>query len=387
MIKLSAAALAYARQPGFSALVFSDVKTPTGKSVAYKQAAADDLSQMGLVALTENTFYGMPAGRSSERTTMAVVAQINNDADRWLRSVVGGRPLTGSVKQAAGNFGAITLRDGSAKAKVQLLLFDGDAYGVFAFAESTLLLNEPQSSERLSLAQRLMIVPMVRSAAAELVAAQDVAIARYTAKSASEMLEPKKRCASSKKLPTNATCGALSAVSLRRPRSTSWWPPSRCRASRAWAPSTSRRSSSRMMTATEMRRGVARRWIGSLPVSRRLPLPSYERTVKYRAMVSTSTTLRRTDGGVTSTRPSTCTSSTRSHRSRSSSPTMDPPPSSSARAWSTPTSARARSRSARQPAPQRRDGVLRPAHAGDGDGQPAVDERVYRRLRLHAVDL
>jgi len=71
------------------------------------------------VALTENIFYGKPTGRSSERTTMAVVAQINDDADRWIRSVVGGRPLAGSVMQAAGNFGAITLRDGSVKAKVQ----------------------------------------------------------------------------------------------------------------------------------------------------------------------------------------------------------------------------------------------------------------------------
>ena len=43
MIKLSAAALAYARQPGFSALVFSDVKPPTGQSAAYPQAAANDL--------------------------------------------------------------------------------------------------------------------------------------------------------------------------------------------------------------------------------------------------------------------------------------------------------------------------------------------------------
>ena len=50
--------------------------------------------------------------------------------------------------QAAGSFGAITLRDGSAKAKVQLLPFDGNAYGVFAFVDSILLLNESQSSER-----------------------------------------------------------------------------------------------------------------------------------------------------------------------------------------------------------------------------------------------
>ena len=149
MIKLSAAALAYARQLGFSALVFSDVKTPTGQSAAYKQAAADDLSQMGLVALNEHIFYGKPTGRSSERTAIAVVAQINDGADRWFRSVVGGRPLAGSVMQAAGGFGAITLRDGSAKAKVRLLPFDGDAYGVFAYVGSILLLNEPQSSERL----------------------------------------------------------------------------------------------------------------------------------------------------------------------------------------------------------------------------------------------
>ena len=99
---------------------------------------------MGLVAvaLTAGIFYSKPTSRSSERTAMAVVPQINDDADRWLRSVVGGRPLAGSVLQAAGNFGAITLRDGSVKAKVQLLPFDGDAYGVFAFVESILLLNE-----------------------------------------------------------------------------------------------------------------------------------------------------------------------------------------------------------------------------------------------------
>ena len=45
-----------------------------------------------------------------------------------------------------------------------------------------------------------MINPMVRSAAAELIAAQDEAITRYTAESASEMLQPEQRCASSKKL-------------------------------------------------------------------------------------------------------------------------------------------------------------------------------------------
>ena len=114
VIKLSIAALANARKPGFSAFIFSDVKTPTGNSAAYKQAAADDLGQMGLVARTEGIFYGKPTGRNSERTTMAVVAEvINDDADRWLRSIVGGRPLAGSVMQAAEHFGAIPLCDGS----------------------------------------------------------------------------------------------------------------------------------------------------------------------------------------------------------------------------------------------------------------------------------
>jgi hypothetical protein len=44
-----------------------------------------------------------------------------------------------------------------------------------------------------------MINPMVRSATAELIAVQDEAIARYTAESASDMLEPEQRCAASKK--------------------------------------------------------------------------------------------------------------------------------------------------------------------------------------------
>ena len=83
MIKLTAAALGYARQPGFSALDFSDVKPPTGQSATYTQAAADDLSQMGLVALTQNIFFGKTTGRRSERTTMAVVAQVNDGAGRW----------------------------------------------------------------------------------------------------------------------------------------------------------------------------------------------------------------------------------------------------------------------------------------------------------------
>ena len=52
MIQFSAASLAYARLPGFSALLFSDVKPPTGLLAAYKQPAADDLQQMGLAVLT-----------------------------------------------------------------------------------------------------------------------------------------------------------------------------------------------------------------------------------------------------------------------------------------------------------------------------------------------
>ena len=199
MIKFSAAALAYARQPGFSALVFSDVKPPTGQSAAYTQAAADDLNQMGLTVLTENIFFGKPTGRRSERTTMAVVAQHNDGADRWLRSVVSGRPLDGSVMQTASNIGAITLKDGSVKAKVQLLPFDGDEYGVFAFVDPVLLLNEAQCSERLSLTQRLMITPMVRTATAQLIAVTEAAVAQHEAESANEALEAVQRCAATKK--------------------------------------------------------------------------------------------------------------------------------------------------------------------------------------------
>ena len=45
---------------------------------------------MGLAARTEGIFYGKPTGSNSERTTAAVVAEVNDDADRWLRSIVGG---------------------------------------------------------------------------------------------------------------------------------------------------------------------------------------------------------------------------------------------------------------------------------------------------------
>ena len=96
MIKLTSAALAYVRQPGFSALLFTDVKPPEGQAAAYKQKAVDDLHQMGLTVLAEHIFYGKPTGRRSERTTMAVVAQSTDATDRWLRSILSGRPLDGS---------------------------------------------------------------------------------------------------------------------------------------------------------------------------------------------------------------------------------------------------------------------------------------------------
>ena len=130
---------------------------------------------------------------------MTVVAQPNDGAGRWLRSVVSGRPLDGTAMQTAGNIGAITLKDGSAKAKVQLLPFDGDEYDVFAFVDPALLLNEAQCSERLSLAQRLMITPLVRTAAAQRIAVTEASTAQHEAESADEAPEAIQRCAATKK--------------------------------------------------------------------------------------------------------------------------------------------------------------------------------------------
>ena len=53
MIKLSAAALTCARQPGYSALLFTDVKTPTEHATA-RMTAAEDLTQMGLTVRSEH---------------------------------------------------------------------------------------------------------------------------------------------------------------------------------------------------------------------------------------------------------------------------------------------------------------------------------------------
>ena len=106
MIPPSIAALTNARKPGFSALIFSDVKTPTSNSTDYKPAAAEDLDRMDLMARTQGIFYGPATGRDSERTTTAVFAEANDDANRFLRMVFGGRPLSGSVMQAAENIGA-----------------------------------------------------------------------------------------------------------------------------------------------------------------------------------------------------------------------------------------------------------------------------------------
>ena len=67
------------------------MKTPTGNSADYKQEAAEDLGRMDLVARAQGIFYGPATGRDSERTTMAVVAETNDDAERFLGwlSVIG----------------------------------------------------------------------------------------------------------------------------------------------------------------------------------------------------------------------------------------------------------------------------------------------------------
>ena len=180
--------------------------------------------------------------------------------------------------QSAANFGAITLRDGSVKAKVQLLPFEGDEYGVFAFVDSVLLLDEAQCSEWLSLTQRLMANPMVRSAVTELVAVTDTAIAQYEAESADECSTHCSAAQRRRRQFTSATCETHSTVSLRRPKITSWWPPSRCRASRASARLMAPQfSSSSATTVILMLRGAARRWAGPLPVSRRSPPSSSEK--------------------------------------------------------------------------------------------------------------
>ena len=80
-------------------------------------------------------------------------------------------------------------------------------------AAHPLLLTGAPCSERLNLAQRLMINPMVCTVANELAAATDAAITRHTDESASEVLEPIQRAAASKKAAyQQATRAALGRI-------------------------------------------------------------------------------------------------------------------------------------------------------------------------------
>jgi len=98
------------------------------------------------------------------------------------------------VIQAAANFGATPLRDGSTQATAKFVPFGSDEYAVFAFIETVVLANEAQGNERLSYTQRLMLInPMIQSATTYLVAAEDDAVSRYATDSAPEMSEPKQR--------------------------------------------------------------------------------------------------------------------------------------------------------------------------------------------------
>ena len=45
-------------------------------------------------ARAEGIFFGSAMGRGSDRTAMAVVAEINDEAHRYLKMIVNGRPLS-----------------------------------------------------------------------------------------------------------------------------------------------------------------------------------------------------------------------------------------------------------------------------------------------------
>ena len=128
MKPLGIAALANARKPCFSAFFFSGVRTSTGNSAEkHKQTAAENLGRMGYIALPQGIAYGPTTERNRERTTMALVGQVNDDADRFLRMATNGRLLSGSVViQPAGNTGAIPLRGGAMHATIKLLPFQGE---------------------------------------------------------------------------------------------------------------------------------------------------------------------------------------------------------------------------------------------------------------------
>ena len=102
--------------------------------------------------------------------------------------------------KAAENIGGIPLRGGGMIATAKLLLFDGDAYAVFAYVETAILVNEAQGSERLNYTQRTMIDQMVWKATCDLIAIEDSAVTWYAAGSSSAAIKPEQRATASVKL-------------------------------------------------------------------------------------------------------------------------------------------------------------------------------------------
>ena len=164
--------------------------------------------------------------------------------------------------QTAANFGTIPMRNGNTQATAKLLPFDGDAYGVFAFIETVVLINEAQGNERLNYTQRSMPNPMSQSAAMDLVAAEDGAVSRYAIDSASQLPEPEQRRTASVKLTyhrnvresilkINGSPEKSILVATRQP--------GRCRASLSLVLSMPRRGSSQVTTATARWQSAVRR--------------------------------------------------------------------------------------------------------------------------------
>ena len=184
------------------------------------------------MARTQGAIYGPATGRGSDRKTMVVVAEANDDAGRFLRVVVGGRPLSGSVMQAAEIFGAIPLRDGSMHATAKLLPFQSNGPG----GHSRTGRQSPSKTRRWR-ATRLTARP--------------------------RRLSPSSAGRPQTSALITATFVRLSLRSVSRPKTSSWLQLSRCRVSRFLALSIPRYS---LFHATTTRpRGVAAplvAWLG-----------------------------------------------------------------------------------------------------------------------------
>jgi hypothetical protein len=127
------------------------------------------------------------------------VADPGDDADKWLKMLVAKQP-TQSVLVDLPVVGAIKTRDGTRKATVMMLLFDGAKSERIAFVKGALLLSDSTNQERLLHFQAAVLEPHIKAVVGAAMQRENAHVEKLRAVAADETKDAVTRAAAAAKV-------------------------------------------------------------------------------------------------------------------------------------------------------------------------------------------